>query len=173
MPVSQGLKAGLAAGVIYGVMVGMLHFGTLEACRDTQIQYIQSQLILQNPPTNATAQDLFATDLIYFPMVYGIWGLVYGVIYGAVFALVYLRLPGSSSKRKAMILVAPIFVIGIIAGPAFFAYQCNPGYIPYVALGAGLPVSAAFGYVLGVFYDSFGRLRKEEEEEALKRDGKK
>ena len=168
MPVSQGLKAGLAAGVVYGLMVGMLHFGTLEVCRTTQLQYIAAQLAKQNLTTNSTAADLFATDIIYYPMIYGLWSLVYGVIYGAVFALIYFRLPGRTSKRKGMALCVPIFVIGLIAGPAFFGYQCVPAYLPYIFIAAGFPVAVAFGYILGVFYDSFGRLAIEQREEARK-----
>lgn len=162
MPVSQGLKAGLAAGVIYGLMIGMLHLGTLEACRTTQLAYIAEQLSKQIPPTNATAADLFATDVIYYPMIYGLWSLIYGVVYGAVFALIYFWLPGSSSKKKGMVLGIPVFVIGILVGPAFFGYQCSPDYLPYLFLASGFPVAVIFGYVLGVFYDSFGRLAKEE-----------
>ena len=71
VPVSQGLKAGLAAGIVYGLMVGMLHLGALEACRTTQLQYIATQITNQN--INATAGDLFATDLVYYPMIYGLW----------------------------------------------------------------------------------------------------
>jgi hypothetical protein len=161
MPISQGLKAGLAAGVVYGLMVGMLHFGTLEACRTTQLQYIETQIASQNPATNATADQLFATDVIYFPMIYGIWALVYGVIFGAFFAYLYSRIPGGSSKSKGVFLSFPVFLIGIFAGPAFFGYQCSPAYLPYFFLAAGFPVSIAFGYTLGVFFDSFGRLALE------------
>ncbi len=167
MPVSQGLKAGLAAGVVYGLLVGMLHFGTLEACRTTQIQYITAQLQKENL-SNVTADELFATDVIYYPMIYGLWSLVYGVIYGAVFGIIYLRLPGRTSKRKGIALGVPVFIIGLLAGPAFFGYQCSPAFLPYVFLAAGLPVSFIFGYVLGSFYDSFGRLAIEQREELEK-----
>jgi hypothetical protein len=143
-------------------MVGMLHFGTLEACRTTQLQFIQSQISAQIHPTNATAEELFATDVIYYPMIYGLWSLVYGVIYGVLFAWIYLRVPGSTSTKKGVVMSIPVFLIGIFVGPAFFGYQCIPAYLPYIFLAAGLPVSIAFGYVLGVFYDSFGRLEKEE-----------
>ncbi len=160
MPISQGLKAGLAAGVVYGLMIGLLHFGTLEACRTTQLVYIQGQL--DKIGSNATATDLFATDVIYYPMIYGLWSLVYGVIFGAVFAYVYTNLPGANSKIKGTVLGVAVFVIGIFAGPAFFGYQCDPSFLPYIFLAAGFPVAMVFGYVLGVFYDSFGRLAKEE-----------
>lgn len=166
VPISQGLKAGLAAGVVYGFMVGMLHFGALQACRTTQLQYIATQIAKQN--INATADSLFATDTIYYPMIYGLWSLVYGVIYGASFAWIYLKLPGSSSKRKGMLLGIPVFFIGLFAGPAFFGYQCVPSYIPYVFQITGLPVAIIFGFILGVFYDSFGRLVIEQKEEAEK-----
>jgi hypothetical protein len=167
--ISLGLKAGLAAGVIYGAMVGLLHLGTLEACSATQLSFIESELLKQIPPTNATAADLFATDIIYYPMIYGLWSLVYGVIYGAVFAAIYLKLPGSNSKRKGMMLAPAVFVIGAFLGPAAFNYSCSPAFVPYVALSAGLPVAIVFGYVLGLFYDSFGRLSIEEKENEVKR----
>jgi hypothetical protein len=163
MPVSQGLKAGLAAGVIYGVLIGLLHLGTLEACSSSQLSYISQQLI-QHPATNVTASDLFATDVIYYPMVYGIWSLIYGVIFGAIFAALYLKLPGLNSKKKGMVLAIPVFFVGVIAGPASFFYECNPSFIPYISFVLGLPVSFAFGYVLGIFYDSFGRLAQEQRE---------
>lgn len=162
MHISQGLKAGLAAGVIYGGMVGLLHLGTLEACSSVQISYIQHELLTQNAPSNETAAGMFETDLLYFPMVYGIWGLIYGVIFGIIFAALYLRLPGSSSKKKAMSLAIPVFLIGVFAGPAYVYYQCSPSFLPLISLGLGLPASFIFGYFLGLFYDSFGRLAAEE-----------
>ena len=168
MPISQGLKAGLAAGVVYGAMVGLLHLGTLEACSSTQISIIAKELLQQNPPSNASASGMFSTDVLYFPMVYGIWGLIYGVIYGAVFAAIYLRLPGSNSKRKGMTLGVPVFLIGLVAGPAYFYYTCSPSYLPLISIGLGLPASFLFGYVLGLFYDSFGRLAIEERNERNK-----
>ncbi len=171
MSISQGLKAGLAAGVIYGLMVGMLHFGTLEACRTTQLQFIQNRIASQNPPTNATASELFATDVIYYPMIYAIWGLVYGVIYGAIFAYLYSRIPGRNSRSKGVLLSVPVFLIGLFAGPAFFGYQCSPTYLPYFFLVAGLPVSVAFGYVLVVFFDSFVRVALEQGAGSVKAGG--
>ena len=169
MSISQGLKAGLAAGVIYGLVVGMLHFGTLEACRATQLQFIQAQIDSLGSSINYTATQLFATDVIYYPIIYGLWSLIYGVIFGALFAWGYSRLPGSTSKSKGLILSIPVFLVGIFAGPAFFGYQCNPEYLPFLFLAAGLPVAVVFGYVLGVFYDSFGRLAIEEKENSRKR----
>ena len=145
--------------------MGLLHLGILEACSSSQISYISQQLIKSNAPANVTASDQFATDVLYFPMVYGLWALIYGVFYGALFSVLYFKLPGSSSKKKAMTLGIPVFLVGIFAGPAvFFVYQCNPSYIPLISQIAALPVSFAFGYVLGLFYDSFGRLAKEEKE---------
>lgn len=164
MPISQGLKAGLAAGVIYGFMIGMLHFGVLEACKTTQLQYIAEQIAAQN--VNATASDLFATDVIYYPMIYGLWGLIYGVIFGIIFAFLYHVLPGSGSRAKGLVLGTPVFIVGLLAGPAFFGYQCIPAYIPYLFQAAGFPSAIAFGFVLGTFYDSFGRLAAEQSNRA-------
>jgi len=146
--------------------VGLLHLGTLEACSSAQISYITQQLIKLNAPANVTASDQFATDVIYFPMVYGLWALIYGVFYGALFSVLYFRLPGSNSKKKAMVLGIPVFLVGIFAGPAvFFVYRCGPSYVPLISQVVALPVSFVFGYVLGLFYDSFGRLAKEEKED--------
>lgn len=145
-------------------MVGLLHLGTLEACSAAQISYIQHQLVTQNAPSNESAANMFGTDVLYFPMVYGIWGLIYGVIYGIVFAALYLKLPGSSSKKKGMSLGIPVFLIGVFAGPAYVYYQCSPSFLPLISLGLGLPASFVFGYFLGLFYDSFGRLAAEEKQ---------
>jgi hypothetical protein len=169
LSISLGLKAGLAAGVIYGAMVGLLHLGTLEACSATQISFIAHQLQNQNPPSNASATSLFSTDVIYFPMIYGLWSLVYGVVYGLVFAVLYFKLPGINSKKKGMVLGIPVFLIGAFLGPAAFNYACSPSFVPYIALAAGLPASFAFGYVLGLFYDSFGRLALEEKQSEVKK----
>jgi len=167
VPLSQGLKAGLAAGVVYGGLVGLLHVGTLEACSAAQINYISQQIVQLNSPTNETASQMFSTDVLYFPMIYGIWGLIYGVLYGALFGSIYSRLPGSSSKIKGMSLAVPVFLIGVFAGPMdYFLYHCSPSFIPYISLGLGLPVSFLFGYFLGLFYDSFGRLALEEKQNA-------
>ncbi|HYB03739.1 MAG TPA: hypothetical protein VED17_04710 [Nitrososphaerales archaeon] len=166
MPISQGLKAGLAAGVVYGAMVGLLHLGTLEACSSTQISFISQQLVKLNAPTNETASGMFATDVLYFPMIYGIWGLIYGVLYGVFFAKVYNHLPGRSSRRKGMVLGVPVFLIGLFAGPAsLYVINCSPAFIPFVTQALSLPVSFGFGYILGMFYDSFGRLAIEQKEE--------
>jgi hypothetical protein len=165
MPWSQGVKAGLAAGVIYGGLVGLLHLGTLEACSSAQISYISHQLILQNPPTNETASAMFGTDVLYFPMVYGVWGLIYGVLYGLLFSIIYFRLPGSTSKKKGMALGIPVFLIGVFAGPAYVLYACSPSFLSWISMGMGLPISFLFGYFLGLFYDSFGRLALEQKKD--------
>jgi hypothetical protein len=169
MSISQGLKAGLAAGVVYGGIVALLHIGTLEACASTQIGFIQQQLTRLGTPTNETASQMFGTDVLYFPMIYGIWGLIYGVIYGAVYASLYSKLPGSNSKLKGMSLGIPVFLVGVFAGPMdYLAYHCSPSFIPVISLVLALPTSFLFGYVLGLFYDSFGRLALEQKAEREK-----
>jgi len=166
LPLSQGLKAGLAAGVVYGALVGVLHIGTLEACSASQISYISQQLLKLNAPSNETATQMFGTEVLYFPMIYGIWGLIYGVLYGALYASLYTRLPGSNSKMKGLSLAIPVFLIGVFAGPMdYLAYHCSPGYVPIVSVLIGVPVCFVFGYFLGLFYDSFGRLALEEKEQ--------
>jgi hypothetical protein len=173
MSISQGLKAGLAAGVVYGAMVGLLHLGTLEACSSTQISFISQELLKLNAPTNETASGMFATDVLYFPMIYGLWGLIYGVLYGAFFAKFYDHLPGGTSKTKGMVLGVPVFFIGLFAGPAsLYVINCSPAFIPYLSQALSLPASIGFGYILGMFYDSFGRLAIEQKEEREKEKAK-
>jgi len=160
--ISQGLKAGLAGGVVYGLMIGLIHLGTLEACSSAQIQYITQQLQKISPPSNSTADQLFSTDLAYFPMINGIWALVYGVIFGALFASIYSHLPGTNSKKKGMTLGIGVIVVGFFVGPASYSYRCSSDWIPLLANVAGFASGIFFGFVLGVFYDSFGRLHEED-----------
>ncbi|MHB1908148.1 MAG: hypothetical protein ACYCQJ_04650 [Nitrososphaerales archaeon] len=164
--ISQGLKGGLAAGAIYGLMIGLLHLFTLEGCESYILVFISGRLASLVPPSNATAIDLFQTDLVYNPMVYGIWALIYGVIFGLVFGLAINKIPGSSARKKGVFLGLFLFVADFLVGPGFFiAYACGTSVIPYLALGLSLPASLGFGYLLGVFFDSFGRLEKEETDE--------
>ena len=150
-------------------MVGLLHLGTLEACSSAQISFISQQLLKLNTPTNETASAMFGTDVLYFPMIYGIWGLIYGVLFGAIFAKLYHRLPGKTSKQKGIVLGIPVFLIGLFAGPAsYYVINCSPTFIPYISQALSIPASFAFCYILGMFYDSFGRLEIEQREEREK-----
>lgn len=166
---SQGLKAGLAAGVIYGLMIGLLHLTTLAGCSSAQIAIISQKLVSQQSNASATA-IFYDFDVVYYPMVYGIWALVYGVVYGVVFSAIYRRLPGSNSKSKGVVLGGLVFVIDAVVGPGFFVlYSCNNSIFPYITFAASVPATLLFGYLLGTFYDWFGRLEKEETEERKKR----
>ena len=101
--VSQGLKAGLAGWCHlwpHGWSPSSWH---LEVCSPTTLQSIGERLSQLSPPSNVTAEELFSTDTVYFPMINGIWALLYGVAFGPLFAAVYPHLPGSNSKRKGMV----------------------------------------------------------------------
>lgn len=163
--ISQGLKAGLAGGVVYGLMVGLIHLGTLEACSSAQIQFISQHLAQLSPQSNSTAQQLFSTDVVYFPMVYGLWALIYGLLFGVLFALLYTRLPGTNSKRKGMVLGVGVLLVGFFVGPASYSYACSSFFFPSVATIGGFASGIFFGFVLGMFYDSFGRLHEEEKKD--------
>src|SRR5208283_285807 len=95
-----------------------------------QLQFISERLSQLSPPSNVTAQELFAADLEWYPMTYGVWALIYGVAFGALFAAVYLRLPGSDSKRKGMALGVGLLIVGFFIGPASLSYACTPAYLP-------------------------------------------
>jgi len=159
---SLGLKAGLAAGVVYAAMLGIQHLALLETCSSTQIAYIQQQILLQH--TNETANDIFSTDLVIFPLYYGILSLILGVIYGVAFSFLYKRLPGSTSRNKGIFIAFPVFVLGILLGISGLEINCDPNWIPYLALAVSLPIAIGFGYILGTFFDSFGRLETEQRE---------
>jgi hypothetical protein len=159
--VSQGLKAGLAAGAIYAAIIGLLHLTTLLGCSAAQISYIAARI----PATsNASATEIFyGTDIIYLPMVYGVLTLIFGVVFGLIFGFVHSRLPGSTSKGKGLSLGVAVFLIVAFIGPGFFEeYNCGVSLLPYLTFALSVPAALGFGYLLGVFYDSFGRLEREE-----------
>jgi hypothetical protein len=161
---SQGLKAGLAAGAIYAAIIGLLHLTTLLGCSSAQISFIASKI----PATsNASASEIFyGTDIVYYPMVYGVSTLIIGVIFGAVFGFSYSRLPGSSSRTKGLGLGIAVFFIVAFVGPGFLlTYSCGGSLFPYLTFGLSVPSALVFGYLLGSFYDSFGRLEREETEQ--------
>ncbi len=177
---SQGLKAGLAAGLIYGALVGILHAGLLEACRETQVQFISQNLI--SPPfrlrfisayQNDNAFDIFVSDLTHFPLYWAIGGLVAGVFYGAIFKFLYNRLPGKNSRSKGIAAGLIAFVLGIFLGLSGLEVSCSPSVFPFLALIISFPISVVFGYLLGIFYDSFGAIATEEKKEKLARQKQK
>jgi hypothetical protein len=160
--ISQGLKAGLAAGVIYAAIIGLMSLTTFLGCSSAQIAYIAAQ-----HPSNVSASEIFyGTDIIYYPMVYAVLTLIFGLIFGLIFALVYSKLPGSTSKFKGSVLGVAVFLAVAFIGPGFFEeYACGGSAFPYLILGLSVPAAILFGYLLGSFYDSFGRLEREETEQ--------
>ena len=160
--VSQGLKAGLAAGVIYAAIIGLMSLTTLLGCSSAQISFIAA-----HSPTNVSASSIFySTDIVYYPMVYGVLTLVFGLIFGLIFTFGYSRLPGSNSKIKGSILGVAVFLAVAFIGPGFFdEYACVGSAFPDLIFGLSVPAALLFGYLLGSFYDSFGRLEREETEQ--------
>ena len=152
----------MAAGVIYAVMIGLLSLTTFLGCSSAQIAFIAAQ-----NTSNSTASDIFySTTIVYFPMVYAVLTLIFGLIFGVVFAFAYPRLPGSNSKLKGSSLGVGAFLVIAIIGPGFFEeYKCGSSLFPYFTFGLSVPAGLVFGYLLGSFYDSFGRLEREETEE--------
>jgi hypothetical protein len=162
--ISQGLKAGLAAGAIYAAMIGLLHLSTLLGCSSAQISFIAQRIPASS---NVTATEIFyGTDIIYYPMVYGVSTLIIGVVFGAIFGFLYSRLPGSSSRLKGLGLGVAVFLIVAFVGPGFLlTYSCGGSLFPYLTFALTVPAALVFGYLLGSFYDAFGRLEREETEE--------
>jgi hypothetical protein len=161
---SQAAKAGLAAGLIFGAIIGVIHLTTLAVCSSAQLNYITGKLQAEHI-TNQTASGVFGFDLVYYPMVNGLTGFILGEILAVGYGAAYLLLPGSNSKRKGELYAVPVFIVTVVVGPAYVAYTCSPFFIPYIATAAAFPASIAFGYLLGVFYDAFGRLAIEQREE--------
>jgi hypothetical protein len=160
---SQAAKGGLAAGLIFGFLIGILHLGTLAACSSAQLGYINNRLAALG--SNQSASTIFSFDLVYYPMVNGLTGFVLAEILAVGFGALYLKLPGRDSKKKGEVWAIPVYVVALIVGPAYIPYQCSPTFIPYLATLACFPAAVAFGYLLGVFYDAFGRLAIEQKEE--------
>ncbi|MGI0078407.1 MAG: hypothetical protein ACRECH_02175 [Nitrososphaerales archaeon] len=185
--ISKGIKAGLAAGVVYAALIGLLHTGFLTICAPYQIAYIQSQTAGLNPTTVITtslttitttvtfpsAQDIFNTDLVVFSLDWAVGALVAGVIYGAIFGAFYERLPGSTSKKKGLYLSIFVFILGIVLGLSGWELGCSPDYYHAIPVLASVPISAAFGYLLGMLYDSFGAVEREEQEIAKRKEAER
>ena len=181
---SKGIKAGLAAGVIYAVLIGLLHTAFLSVCNSYQIAFIQTQIANLNPTTVITAgtttittttsfpsaQELFSTDLVVLSLDWAVGALVAGVIYGCIFGAIYDRLPGSTSKKKGLFLSVFVFIFGIIFGLSGWEIGCSPDYFHLIPVLASIPISGAFGYLLGMLYDSFGVVEREEREIAKEKE---
>ncbi|MCL5067698.1 MAG: hypothetical protein M1368_05015 [Thaumarchaeota archaeon] len=161
MPISQGLKAGLAAGVIYGLLIGILHLSFQAACSADQLAYISQQIALRNLQ-NVTAQEIYSADLVALPIYWGLGALILGVIYGITFGSIYSSIPGRDSRKKGLAISIPVFLIGFVMGLPGYGIACTPNFLSFLPLILSVPISFAFGYILGIFYDSFGRLVKEE-----------
>jgi hypothetical protein len=170
LTLSQGLKAGLAAGVIYGLFIGIIHLGFLQVCSSTQLAYIARQLATLSPPSSAKPSDIFATDLVIVPIYWGLGSIILGVIYGVAFSFLYRFIPGSDSKQKGFVLGVAVFALGYLLGISGYEIACSPSYISIIPLVISLPMSLAFGYLLGSFYDSFGRYALEQNENREKGD---
>ncbi|MDG6994815.1 MAG: hypothetical protein JRN52_02735 [Nitrososphaerota archaeon] len=168
MPISQGLKAGLAAGVVYGLMIGILHVSFIAACSTDQLAYITQQIATRNLQ-NVTAQQIYSTDLVVLPIYWGLGAMILGVLYGVTFGLLYKSIPGVDSRKKGIFLSIAVFGIGFFMGLPGYGIACTPAFMSFLPLVLSVPISLAFGYLLGVFYDSFGRLAKEEKEEERNR----
>lgn len=155
--------------MIYGLIIGLLHFTTLLGCSSAQIQHISQSPLLKN----ATASDYFyGFDIIYIPIVTGVLTLIIGLVFGVIFAFAYRRLPGSKSSRKGVSLGFFTFFFVLFVGPGYFTeYYCSGSVIPnfpYFTFALSFPAAIIFGFLLGSFYDSFGRLEAEETEERKK-----
>jgi len=105
-------------------------------------------------------------------MIYGIIAFLIALVFGVTFAFAYKRLPGMKSATKGVTIGAFLFVFVALAGPGYFTdYSCSAGpfpFTPYATFILSVPVALFFGFLLGSFYDSFGRLEVEETEERRK-----
>ncbi len=181
---SKGLKAGLAAGVVYAVMIGLLHTGFFELCGSYQMSYIQTQLANMNITTAITtgtqtlittitlpsASDIFNTDLVVFSLDWAVGAMVVGVIYGGVYGGAYEHLPGLTSKKKGVFMSIVVFVLGIALGLSGWEIGCSPDYYHVIPVFTSLPISVVYGYLLGILYDSFSEVEKEERAIARQKD---
>jgi len=95
--------------------------------------------------------------------------MIMGVIYGAAFSFIYEYLPGHNSRQKGIFLGFPVFVIGIFFYLSGLEVSCRPELISVFGMAVSLPISLAFGYILGMFFDSFASLEIEDKEESKRR----
>ena len=61
-----------------------------------------------------------------------------------------------------MMLGIGVLIVGFFVGPAAYPYACQTNLFPAIATIGGFASGIFFGFVLGVFYDAFGRLHEEE-----------
>ena len=162
---SQGLKAGLASGVIYGLLVGSSHFSFQAACSRDQINGIAQKILVENLQ-NVTAKQIYSTQLVVIPIYWGLGALILGVVFGIAFSFLYQVLPGSNSPRKGLAFSLVVFVLGFLLGLPGYGIACSPEMLSLLPLILSLPISLVFGYVLGVFYDNFGRFATEHRKES-------
>jgi hypothetical protein len=159
--IKRGAKAGVVAGLIYGILSGIAGLIYLIVMKDDVISKISASL-----PSNVpiTAEQVYPLALGMSIPSSVIWGLIFGAIFGIFFAVIHEEWIGKNSRIKGLTLTLVILVllaIGDILAPGnaaagIFLIQMN--WLPAAVLTSIFFL--VFGYLLGMFFDRFGRIKK-------------
>ncbi|MBN2042650.1 MAG: hypothetical protein JW754_02490 [Candidatus Aenigmarchaeota archaeon] len=155
-------KAGAVAGVIYGFLTAIAGIVYMVMMKEEVITTIRTALSAYgNLPI--TAEDLYPMSLAGAIPGGLINGLIVGIILAFVFAIIYNELIGKNSMIKGVCFSVLILIgigIGEMAAPGISAglILLNSRFLPSLALG--VIFFLAYGYLLGMFYDRFGKPKK-------------
>ncbi|UCD13347.1 MAG: zinc ribbon domain-containing protein [Thermoplasmatales archaeon] len=135
----KGLKAGAVAGVIYGAVGEVIK----------QIVY-----------------SLSWGDRIYYYVFFSaipgaIYGLILGIIIGLIFAVAYKSLPGTTSIVKGLIIsIFSWLIFSFLFQYIIIYYRFYFSERYQITIIADLILFIFFGFLLGVFWDKFGKLQR-------------
>ncbi len=136
---SKGLKAGAVSGVIYGAVGEVIKSIIASLSWGYGIHYY-----------------------VFFSAIWGaIYGLILGIIVGLIFAVAYKSLPGTTSMVKGII----ISIFSWLIVSFLFQYIINyrrSYFSEYYqrAIMVDLIFFIFFGFLLGIFWDKFGKLER-------------
>jgi hypothetical protein len=140
--VKSGAVAGMVSGIISAILTAALTFALLASFFGLGL---------------AIGFDLAAIAIS--SAVYAVvGGIIGGVIFGAIFAFLYNKIPGTTTRSKAIVLALGYwFIVSVL----FSLGDLFIGGLWYGAVvGVGLLTSLIFGFVLSMMWDRFGPTKR-------------
>ncbi len=159
MNLSLVFKTGLASGVIHGILQGVISLLTFVIYREQIIETIRNS-IPSNVNIPFTVEQLADMGMMFAIPGSIIGGMIAGVIVCFIFSFMYHELLGKNSKVKGIFLCA-LLLVGVIFGEFVYPgvvggiFLLNTRYL--LLLPASFAFFLVFGYVMGMFYDKFGK----------------
>jgi hypothetical protein len=140
--VKSGAVAGIVSGIISAILTAALWFGLFATFFGLGLAFGFDIAAL------AISSAVYAV----------VGGIIGGVIFGAIFAFLYNKIPGATTRNKAIILaLAYWFIVSVL----FSLGDLFIGGLWYGAVvGVGLLTSLIFGFVLSMMWDRFGPTKR-------------